>query len=206
MLMFWPVLFLAMAGPLRAETNEPLLQGIRSHVAVKGSSTVGFTIRDLPGEVTSLEWRVRFTTPLASTPSIRPSGVTPVNSLVFLEPVEGQADTYDARVEFSSPITATPPAEFARITYNVEARLPDRARVIVTHGNTIDVEGTRHGVQGESSSLSVVMVTNTTTLFTLFAGVVGFVYWLSTLNFTQRFFRFFPPLIWMYFIPMTMTT
>lgn len=43
-------------------------------------------------------------------------------------------------------------------------------------------------------------------LFAVLAAVVAIIYMLSTVKSLEGFFRYFPPLIWMYFIPMILTT
>lgn len=199
--------FFALPGGANAtDANEPIIQGAPTHVAVKGSSSVGFNARYLPPELTEVQWRVRFGTAFSSEPTIRPGAGVPINSLVYLTPVPGETGTWQARVEFPSPMTNPGRLELARIGYSVEAGLPERSRVVVSSGLATDASGETHRVAGDISPMSVVMVTDVATLFALLAGVVGFVYWLSTLTFTQGFFRYLPPLIWMYFIPMTFTT
>ena len=50
------------------------------------------------------------------------------------------------------------------------------------------------------------MITETTQLFALLAGVLGLVFWLSTLPALSKFFKIMPPVIWAYFVPMILTT
>ena len=50
------------------------------------------------------------------------------------------------------------------------------------------------------------MITETNQLFALLAGVLGLVFWLSTLPALSKIFKFMPPVIWAYFVPMILTT
>jgi len=50
------------------------------------------------------------------------------------------------------------------------------------------------------------LITETTQLFALLAGVLGLVFWLSTLPALSKFFKIMPPVIWAYFVPMILTT
>lgn len=50
------------------------------------------------------------------------------------------------------------------------------------------------------------LITEPAHLLAFLAGIVGLVFWLSTLRPFQTFFRYLPPLIWMYFLPMIATT
>ncbi len=50
------------------------------------------------------------------------------------------------------------------------------------------------------------LITEPTALFAFLAAALGLVFWLSTLPKLQRFFEFFPPVIWAYFVPMIATT
>ena len=50
------------------------------------------------------------------------------------------------------------------------------------------------------------LITEPTALFAFLAGVLGFVFWLSTVPALRRFFEFLPPVIWAYFVPMIATT
>ena len=43
-------------------------------------------------------------------------------------------------------------------------------------------------------------------VFVYFTGVIGFIFWISSLDFAQKFFKYLPPLIWTYFLPMLSTT
>lgn len=59
---------------------------------------------------------------------------------------------------------------------------------------------------GESASYATSLITNPVTLFAFLAGVVAAIYWISSFSALGWFFRYFPPLIWMYFVPMVTTT
>lgn len=59
---------------------------------------------------------------------------------------------------------------------------------------------------GESASYATSLITKPVTLFAFLAGVVAAIYWISAIPSLGWFFRYFPPLIWMYFVPMVTTT
>ncbi len=50
------------------------------------------------------------------------------------------------------------------------------------------------------------LLTDPWTIFVYFSGVVAMIFWLGETKALSKFFRFFPPLIWTYFIPMIGTT
>ena len=50
------------------------------------------------------------------------------------------------------------------------------------------------------------MLTDPTSLFALLAGIVGLIFWLSTVPRLEPVFRYLPPVIWVYFVPMLLTT
>ncbi len=50
------------------------------------------------------------------------------------------------------------------------------------------------------------MITEPTTLFAVLAGILGLIFWLSTLPQLEKVFRYLPPVIWAYFVPMFLTT
>lgn len=50
------------------------------------------------------------------------------------------------------------------------------------------------------------MITETNQLFALLAAVLAILFWLSTLKPLQSFFKYLPPVIWAYFLPMFLTT
>lgn len=50
------------------------------------------------------------------------------------------------------------------------------------------------------------MITETNQLFALLAAVLAILFWLSTLKPLASFFKFLPPVIWAYFLPMFLTT
>jgi uncharacterized membrane protein len=50
------------------------------------------------------------------------------------------------------------------------------------------------------------MITEPTTLFAVLAGVLGLIFWLSTLPALSKVFQYLPPVIWAYFLPMFLTT
>ena len=49
------------------------------------------------------------------------------------------------------------------------------------------------------------MITETNQLFALLASVLALVFYLSTLDYLKGFFKFLPPVIWAYFLPMLLT-
>ncbi|MFT5143797.1 MAG: putative membrane protein [Rhodothermales bacterium] len=50
------------------------------------------------------------------------------------------------------------------------------------------------------------MITEPTALFALLAGVLGLIFWLSTLPQLKTLFKYLPPIIWAYTVPMVLTT
>ncbi len=57
-----------------------------------------------------------------------------------------------------------------------------------------------------AETLAFSLVTDPVLLFSLLATVVAGVYWCSQRKALAKFFDLFPPLIWMYFVPMVLTT
>jgi uncharacterized membrane protein len=50
------------------------------------------------------------------------------------------------------------------------------------------------------------LLTEEWTIFVYFSGVVALIFWLGEMRALSKFFKFFPPLIWTYFVPMIGTT
>jgi uncharacterized membrane protein len=46
------------------------------------------------------------------------------------------------------------------------------------------------------------LITNPTEIFGYFAFIIFFIYWVSEIKLFQKFFRYLPPVIWIYFLPM----
>lgn len=55
-------------------------------------------------------------------------------------------------------------------------------------------------------SLSEALITEPTALFACLAGLLGLVFWLSTVPALKKGFEYLPPVIWAYFLPMFTTT
>jgi uncharacterized membrane protein len=53
---------------------------------------------------------------------------------------------------------------------------------------------------------STALITEPTVLFTLLAVVLGSIFWLSQTKFMAGFFKYLPPIIWAYYVPMILTT
>jgi len=51
-----------------------------------------------------------------------------------------------------------------------------------------------------------VLVSEPTTLFAFLMAINALVFWLSTTKFCEPFFRYLPPILWVYYLPMISTT
>ena len=55
-------------------------------------------------------------------------------------------------------------------------------------------------------SVPTALITEPTVLFALLAAILGSIFWLSKTKFMAGFFKYMPPIIWAYYIPMILTT
>lgn len=94
----------------------------------------------------------------------------------------------------------------ASVTLRMPWRLMQGGSQILRVVEARQADGSDFGVTATPGRVSTHLVTEPVSLFTFLAFIVAGIYWLSSLAPLRTFFRYAPPLIWMYFIPMIMTT
>ena len=47
------------------------------------------------------------------------------------------------------------------------------------------------------------VITEPTTLFAFLAAILGTIFWLSQAKFMGGFFKYLPPIIWVYYVPLS---
>lgn len=198
------LVFVATAVASRAVAAPPsiALSDMRAGAGQPVSATVTLDKGDgLPAEGEAvLAWRATFGTAVdAPTLAASSSAVRAGVSVVSRE---------DGVVDFT---LSGPAVEFAK-GGKIATISFDPKRSIVTR-RTVAVEDARL-VSGDAAirlgaaagTLAISLVTEATLLFALLSGTVAGIFALSRTRALAKFFEFFPPLIWMYFVPMFYTT
>ncbi len=178
-------------GDIRGATGQP----------VEFSAVV----RHLPAGTVAVEWSMHLVLPEFTQAVIRPGRGVPPNATVDVEPGEGGPPAFRFRV--SAPEgEVLRGGELATVTLPAPGRMLQRAPVAVSAVRAVTVDGEQVVLSPPQPTIAFALFHDPIPLFALLAGCVGFIFWLGQLPALQGFFRYFPPLIWCYFVPMLMTT
>jgi len=178
------------------------LSDLRAGAGQPVSSNVTFAANDwTPTEAQAVvAWRATFHTPVDA-PTLAPasSAVQAGVSVVSRE---------DGVVDF----TLTGPAadiakggRIATISFDPEKSIVTRRAVAIEDARLVSGE-TAERLDATAPTLSVALVVDPTMLFTVLCATIAGIYALARRPALRKFFDFFPPLIWMYFVPMFYTT
>lgn len=113
--------------------------------------------------------------------------------------------TFELRQPDGGVLPAGDSVEVLRFT----TRLPDSPGLLPISVQGVELlaaDGTALPIAGNAGTIGGSYISNTTTLFAFLASIVGLVYLVAQIPALKGFFRYLPPLIWMYFIPMMCTT
>lgn len=176
---------------------------------VRGGAGAGVTFsvyaQNLPEETTSIEWTVDLNLDGIDAASIRPGGALPLNS--FVESLADEATPPAFHLRVSAPEGETlESGEIALISFEAPDRIVGRKPIKVTTAVATLMSGETRALVPMTETIAISWLYAPRQLFAFLAAIVALVFWLSTLAPLQGFFRYFPPLIWMYFVPMLCTT
>lgn len=203
-----------------AEFDEPLVPPILSVNPLRGtpksSQTIAVDVSQIPTDAKRI--LVQLIAPkLDLAPLAEAADVT---KGVFISGAAAQGFTVETR--WVDPSAANPgglilildrrkgfEAAVSNLKLSTPISLPDHVGkgMITVKAEVVSREGTlvQEAVPGETS-WGTSRLSSPASVFGLLAVVVALVYALSTLPALKTFFTYLPPLIWMYFIPMLLTT
>ncbi len=161
---------------------------------------------NVPSGATAIEWTLDLRLEEIDEARIAPGGDLPLNSRLSLEKVEGDGPAFRGRVEAPRGGTLEGGGEIASIIIQVPNRIVQRRTLAVENPRVTLADGSTQPMEKELGTIAVSVISDPATLFAFLTGIVALIFWLSTLKRFETFFRYLPPLIWMYFVPMVMTT
>lgn len=194
-------ILLHVAAPLTAA--QPALAPADTVTTLRGRAATVLTATALPAGTTVVEWTLAPGVDTAEAPAaLHPGGATPPGWLQ----IRGEGANLIGRIDFARPLDTPYSGALARLEWDVRLATPHRGTIAITAASATLADATVLPATGGSAHLSAVVVRDPILLFTLLAAVVGLIYALSMLRAMAGFFRYLPPLIWMYFVPMFLTT
>lgn len=159
----------------------------------------------LPPGTTAVEWVVDLRLPAIETVSMRAGSGTSPNTRVACEPAAQGPPAFHCRVEAEAGQTLSG-KELARITFLAPSHIVQRTNIEIPEAWAVNAGGGRSPLTPETYSLSISLIHDPVVLFTFLAACVAAIFWLARFRRLEKLFRFFPPLIWTYFVPMVCTT
>lgn len=201
------LLFLALA-PAAAAPAELLVDDLRAGVGQPVSG--GFTLvrgDEMPreGDVV-LTWRTTFGVPLDA-PALVPASKDVQSGASVISREDGTCEftLRGPATAFFSDKEKEAKLKVATVSFTPSAGIVTRRAVGIVNAR-FEAGDAAFPVDGVEGSIAVALVTNVTSLFTLLCGTVAGIFMLSRVKAFEGFFKYFPPLIWMYFVPMFYTT
>ncbi len=209
-------LSLLLAGCERSESAKtepgPPPQPAISAPMIRGGTgeTVSFPLRlnAAPrGAVAVAEWTLDLRLPEIEKASIRAGAGAPPLTRVSIEPArEGKGPVFRCRAEAPEGASLES-GEIAIVTFRAPGRIVKRTPIALSEARWIAHREMGGGpLATEADTIAFSLFYQPVSLFAFLAGVVALIFWLGRQPRLQVFFRYFPPLIWTYFVPMMTTT
>jgi uncharacterized membrane protein len=169
--------------------------------------SVTFPVRalKLPPETTAIEWVLDLRLPAIETVTARAGSNTPPNTRIAVEPAAQGPPRFFFRVEAEAGQTLSG-KEIALVTFRAPSRIVQRTSIEMPEAWAVNAQGGRTLLVPETYSLAISLIHDPVVLFTFLAACVAVIFWLGRLRALAKLFRYFPPLIWTYFVPMVCTT
>lgn len=188
-------------------TSPPLPTILVEDIRGGTGESVTFPVQaaNLPPGTQAIEWTMNLRLPAIETVSMRAGSGTPPNTRVFHEPAGEGPPRFRFRVEAEAGQTLAG-KELARITFRAPSRIVSRTNIEIPEAWAVNARGERSPLVPETHSLAISLIHDPVILFTFLAACVGVIFWLGRLPRLEKLFRYFPPLIWTYFVPMMCTT
>lgn len=193
--------WMAIAGVALGEEKQPLLTGGPGRAAMGSPLVMALEARELPEGVAGLEWTVAVPEGLV-TPTVAIADGLPPGATVTTES-EGAGLRLRVAAPTGQTISGGP---VVRLTFAPLTRPLARTPVELSSAQMLMADGTSTPLAVEHGTLSVALISDPTILAAYLAGLIGFIFLLARVKALETFFRYLPPLIWMYFLPMLSTT
>ncbi len=178
---------------------ENIRGGIGDHVTFP---VVAF---HLPENTRAIEWVLDLRLRGVEQSTIRMGPDAPVNTTVTVEPVEPGTPVFRYRVE--APAGATlDDGDIALVTFKAPKRVVYRKIFKIPQANATLLDGTAVPLEPTTETIAISLISDPVVLFAFLSGVVAMIFWLGQQPYLKKFFHYFPPLIWTYFVPMVCTT
>lgn len=161
--------------------------------------------QNLPKDTVAVEWNLDLRLRGVDTTSIRMGKAAPNNTRVSEERAANGAPGFHYRVEAEAGHTLSN-GEIATISFVAPNRIVGRKLIRMPQAWALEKGGTRIALEADTQTVGISLISNPVTLFAFLAGCVAIIFWLSEVKAFKGFFRYFPALIWTYFVPMLCTT
>lgn len=216
-----PVLaaLLAVAGCAKVEDDEPppaipTLEVSDIRAGVGESIAFPINVEHLPEGTTAVELVLDLRLPRLEVGQADPGRAAPRWSEVSIEPageIAPGADHAPYRIRVEAPegqTFQTAKGTIATVNATAPMWIQSRRPLRISEATATLADGTERILAPDARTIAVTLISGTNTYFlaAFLAAVVGAIFLLAQVQFLQGFFRFLPPLIWMYFVPMFMTT
>ncbi len=119
--------------------------------------------------------------------------------------IEAQSESIIFQVP-SEAITLNQTIELGKIEFQLPGSTIMRPRKSAFKVSADDSNLQAFRLNTDGGKIAIPLIQDPVVLFSFLAAVVAGIYWLSGFAALEKFFTYFPPLIWMYFVPMVATT
>jgi len=180
-----------------------VVQDIRGGVGDKVTFPVEAS--HLPKDAVAVEWVLDLRIQSIDEATIRMGSSAPNNCRVEAGKAQPDGPVFRFRVEAAEGRTLGN-GEIARVTFRAPGRIVGRRAIRMPEAWAVTSAGTNVPLVPDTQTIGISLISNPIILFTFLAGCVALIFRLSQVKALEKFFRFFPPLIWTYFVPMVCTT
>ncbi|MDK2972105.1 MAG: hypothetical protein PWP23_1860 [Candidatus Sumerlaeota bacterium] len=167
--------------------------------------TVALTAEDLPPETVELRALLQFASDVAGAPDVTMGADAGAGTSLTVTP-DATAEHAWRLVWRAEEGGSIGNGKVAEITVEAPRRIVPRQPVNLKGIEAELADGRIAAVGTDPSSLAVALIQDPLTLLAFLSGIIAVVFLLSQVKALEKFFTYLPPLIWMYFVPMVMTT
>ncbi len=188
-----------------AEVLPPTLEigDVRGGVGTTASAGVDLEALETgEAERVRVEWTADFRATNLADVSIRRGPDVSTTATVAMEKTGDATWTFSVESMASDFDSA---GTIALIDVKAPSRIITRKQILIEKASA-SADSATLAVTPVAGTLAFSLVTDPVLLFSVLAGVVAGIYWLSQRKALAKFFELLPPLIWMYFVPMVLTT
>lgn len=189
----------------KAPTPPQLSFGANIVGAPNESITVPISLKRLPNGVRAVEWTVDFRRVEVPEPTGRIAFGAPEGTSLSIARESDTPRVYAFRVEAPEGELLSN-GQIVLLKFSTPDNILPRQIADLPRAVAIEDDGTQITLDYDNLAVAVSRISKPTTLAAFLAGIVALIYVLAQAPALQGFFRYFPPLIWMYFVPMFCTT